>query len=173
MAGRPARLLVPGLVLAVLAAGCGFHLRGAVDLPPAFAAIHLTGPAAAGATGRALAAALAEGGARTVATRGEADAVLEVIAAAARRRVASVDAQGRATEYELRHTLTFRVTDGEGRELLPEQTVVRTGDFLFNPDNVLGAADEEALLRRRLLEESARLAVGRMARALAAVEAAP
>ena len=173
MTGRLPRVLVPGLVLAVLAAGCGFHLRGAAVVPAAFARVHVAGPAATGATARALAAALAGAGARTVAARGEADAVLEVMAAATRRRVASVDSRGRATEYELRHTLTFRVTDGEGRELLPEQTVVRVRDFLFNPDNVLGAADEEALLRRRLLEESARLAVGRMARALAAVEAAP
>jgi LPS-assembly lipoprotein len=66
------------------------------------------------------------------------------------RRSVSVSSQARAAEYELSLGVRFLVTDGDGRELVPEQWLERQRVFRIDRDNIVGSSEEQALLEREM-----------------------
>lgn len=152
---RPVYLVSCLLYLALLSA-CGFHLRGAVTLPLQMERTQLLGVDARSALAEEIAAALEDAGARVVAS----DATAQLIISGEReaRRLLSVGSTGRASEYELSYQFSFELrappTDDAGKVshvvLLPQQTVSLNRDYAFDPANVLGKGEEEALLLREM-----------------------
>lgn len=134
------------VALVATASGCGFHLRGARVLP--FDTIYL-----AGTNNNALAAELARNirvgtNAKVVPERAGAAAVLDILTEARDREILSLNAQGRAREYTLRLRLSFRVSDGKGRDFIPPTEIAVQRDISFNESEVLAKESEEALLYR-------------------------
>lgn len=139
-------------IVALLAtlSGCGFHLRGSVSLPMVMERTLVTGVASYGELAREIEAGLLQGEAQRVADGAQATARLSVVRDEFDRRVLSVDAGGKVSEYELNYQLTFSLHDAEGRLLLGEQTVSLSRDFAFDSASVLGKGEEETLLRSEL-----------------------
>jgi LPS-assembly lipoprotein len=140
------RVWLAALLLAVGLPGCGFKLRGARELP--FHTIYLS----AGA-GNALNAELARNirvgtSTRVVPERGQADAVLDILGEVRDRDILSLNAQGRAREYTLRYRLSFKVSDGKGRDFIPPTEIAVQRDISYNESEVLAKESEEALLYR-------------------------
>ncbi|MFA7592529.1 MAG: LPS assembly lipoprotein LptE [Thiohalobacteraceae bacterium] len=152
--------LLAALVLAVSA--CGFHLRGAVQLPPQLSKVYLQGGDPYDLLVRDWTRALATAGSTVVTEAQDATAILQIIANRGERRVLSVRATGKAQEYELYQILEFRVRDPAGRELLAAQHLELTRDYLFDPTDVLGKANEEETLRRDMRRDLVRLAMLRL-----------
>ena len=73
-----------------------------------------------------------------------------------KKRVLSVDAQGRAAEFELIYTLHFKVTKSDAQVIVPEQKIELTRDFRFDPDNVLAKDAEEAQIRKDMISFAVR-----------------
>ena len=149
-------LLFTGLALSL--PGCGWRLRGSVELPPVMAKTHLQGTAPFSELGVQLKNTLNNAGAQVVSDAGQATASLVILGNELNRRVLALDNSGRASEYELSYVLRFKVLGEQGEEVVAEQTVTATRDYLFNPDAILAERDEEARLRKDML----RLAVQRM-----------
>lgn len=156
------------LLLAALLSACGFHLRGAVALPPELRALAVTGTPENGPLWRVLRDALPRAGGRLTGPAA-ADAVLVITAENLSRRVLSVDSRGRAQEYELRYLLAYRLDSAEGRPLLDARRLTVLRQYRFDPDAVLAKGEEE----RRLQEEMRREAVGRLLRQITTRLAAP
>jgi len=151
-----------GLLLLLLATGslslvaCGFHLRGAVVLPPQMERTQLVGIDARSALAEEIRTALENAGARVV----EVDATAQLVISGEReaRRLLSVGSTGRASEYELTYQFSYELRapaqDKTGEAitvvLLPQQTMSLNRDYSFDPDNVLGKGEEEALLLREM-----------------------
>ena len=154
------RNLVLALAIAT-AGGCGYQLRGAVSLPPALDGVHVAGPAGIGG---ALTQMLESGGADIRPESESANAVLRLSRERFTRRVLSVDPDtGKEREIELTYSVAFRVTSGDGEELMPEQTVSLLRDYAADAGAVLGKSREENVLR----EEMRRDAAGQIARRIA------
>ncbi len=155
------RWFILSLVLAL--ASCGFKLRGAQQLP--FETIFLGfGPNSS--LGAELARNIRAGtNTRIVADRAQAQAVLDVLAEAREREVLSVNAQGRAREFQLRLRLQFRLHDGKGREFIAPTQIAVQRDIAFNEAQVLAKESEEALLYRDMQTD----VVQQLLRRLAAV----
>ncbi len=147
------------IALALLLTACGFHLRGAVALPPDLRALAVTGTPENGPLWRVLRDALPRAGGR-LAGAAEADAVLVITDENLSRRVLSVDSRGRAQEYELKYTLGYRLDTPDGRPRLEPRRITVFRQYRFDPDAVLAKGEEE----RRLQEEMRREAVGRLLR---------
>jgi LPS-assembly lipoprotein len=153
--GRFKALLLAGGVL--MLHGCGFHLRGAYQVPS-----HLT-PAYVEAPETSLLAAelrqaLADAGVQLAPSPAAAEARIRILGEKYNTRVLSVDGQGKVVEFELRYNLKFDVQGGSGRQLVPRQDIVVV-QTQINPDiEVLGKQQEEELLR----EDMRRDMVGRM-----------
>jgi LPS-assembly lipoprotein len=161
--------LVLILMLTGLLAACGFKLRGSAELPGyklPFATIalgldqtsefhaHLKRTIEASSPGT-----------RVVADAKDAEAVLSVIADRSEKLILSLNAAGRAREYQLVRTFSFRVhgqapatTTPQPKysdalatgpiEYIPPSTIALRRDITFSDDLVLSKESEEILLWR-------------------------
>lgn len=140
--------------------GCGFKLRGAQTLPveTLFLALPVNSPLGAEIT-RVVRAST---NARVVTDRKEAQAIFELLGESREREVLSVNAQGRAREYQLRLRTTFRVVDPNGIELIAPTTLTARRDISFNESELLAKESEEALLYRDMQSDLVRQMVTRL-----------
>jgi len=104
-----------------------------------------------------------QAGGTVVDKRDDADAVLDILGERNDRRVAAVNSDGLVSQFELYYELKFRLLDKSGEVIHPESSVGVTRDYAFDPNNVLGKAQEEGLLRDDMRQQ----AVGQMLRRLA------
>lgn len=137
-------VLVAVLILASLA-GCGFHLRGAVEIPPGLNPLYIQ--AAPGSRVRRAIEDQLIGSAVSLAPGpGPAKLILRILGEDRFSRVAAVDSSGKVLAYELHYRVRFDAVGNDGKERMSPQTLdlVRTFD---NPDvEVLGKQLEEELI---------------------------
>jgi LPS-assembly lipoprotein len=137
-----------GRVLLVLAAatlaGCGFHLRGAVELPFPTLYVNVSNVSQ---FGNELKRALRASDVHLTDTAKEAAATLSILSELRERHILSLGGQGRVREYELRYRVAYQVTNAKGVIAPPTEIVLRR-DISFNDAEVLGKEAEEALLYR-------------------------
>ncbi len=68
--------------------------------------------------------------------------------------VYTLNAQGRAREFQLRLKLAFRLTDAKGREMIGPTLIGTQRDVSFNDAQVLAKESEEALLFRDMQSDA-------------------
>jgi LPS-assembly lipoprotein len=136
--------LLAALCAAVLLAACGFHLRGAVQLP--FPSLYVS-VANTSQFGHELKRALRASDVRLTETPKEAAATLSIMSELRERQILSLGGQGRVREYQLRYRLAYQVTNTKG-VITPPTEIVLKRDISFNDSDVLAKESEEALLYR-------------------------
>ena len=143
--GGSLRLLLVLASILVALGGCGFHLRGAVEIPADLTPIYIQ--AAPGSPVRHAIVDQLSGGATQVVTEpGTAGLLLRILSENQFSRVAAVDASGKVLAFELHYLVRYDAVGKDGKELASPQTVelVRTFD---NPDvEVLGKQLEEQMI---------------------------
>ena len=158
--------------LLLLLAGCGFHLRGAVELPEAMARTQIVAPASSALRYEIESLLLAADG-EVVEEAGVASAILTVQRDQVRSRILSVDPQGRAREYALSLSVQYRLQDAEGKELVAQQSSRVERSLRVDPDNVLAQASEREMVEQEMRATAARIIVRRLRSLLQGVEAIP
>lgn len=153
-------------MLLVTLSACGFRLRGAVELPPAMQETRITGVAEYAPLTVQLRRLLSGSGARVLPADAPASATLVISGEELKKRVLSVDSQGRAAEYELTYRFYFEVLDGEQGVLVARQNVELVRDYRFDPDNVLATGAEEAQIREDMYRFAASQAMRRISATL-------
>ena len=147
--------------------GCGFQLRGAVQL--AFDSIYVSASEAS-LLGNELKRSLESlGTVRVVndpAQQSEAQAVLEFVSEAREKTVVGVTATGQVREFQLRVRLKFRLRTPQGKELIPVTELLQQRDISFNESAVLAKEAEEGLMYRDMQSDI----VQQLLRRLAAVK---
>jgi LPS-assembly lipoprotein len=101
--------------------------------------------------------------AQVVTDRNEAQAVFELLSEIREREVLAINAQGRASEYQLRLRVRFRVTDKNAGELLGPTDLIARRDITFNESDLLAKESEESLLYRDMQSDLVRQMVNRLA----------
>jgi len=139
------RLLLAALPLPLLAAGCGFKLRGAADLP--FDTFYTSVPSASEFGGE-LRRAIRRNGGTIVERREEAQARFDLLGESQERDISALSTSGRPREFSLRLRLRWQLRDTADRDLIPatEMLLRRTITVLDNQG--VANQDEEALLYR-------------------------
>lgn len=179
------------LALAGLLAACGFKLRGGADLPGyklPFATIVLSMPQTSefyAQLKRNIEA--SSPGTRVVTEEKEADAILTVVSDTRQKLILSLNAAGRAREFQLVRSFTFKVhanapvappptakysdtpAAAGPTEYIPQSTVTLRREITFSDDLVLSKESEEALLWRDIQNDL----VQQMMRRLAAARLQP
>lgn len=92
----------------------------------------------------------------------DANTILRIISESSAKRVLSVDSQGRAREYELQYKVSFEVTSKDQGFSLPPQQLELQREYLFDPEDVLGKASEEADLIKGMQQDMVRLILLRL-----------
>lgn len=143
-------------VLAFWLGGCGFHLRGEVKVPDSLKETRIVGIAEYSPLSLELKKVLTSAGSRVLPASAQASSTITISNELYKRRVLSVDAQGRVAEYELIYSYTFRVDGAGDTNLVPSQQIELNRDYRFDPNNVLAKDAEEAQIRKEMISFSVR-----------------
>lgn len=154
------RRLVCALATAPLAA-CGFKLRGSQTLP--VETIYLSLPVNSPLGAEMARLLRASTNAKVVSDRKDAEAIFELLGENREREVVAINAQGRATEYQLRLRVRFRVLDKNATELIAPTDLLARRDITFNESDLLAKESEESLLYRDMQSDLVRQMVSRLA----------
>jgi len=161
---RKFRLPIGFLVILLLTMlqGCGFHLRGAADLPSSINPLFLQGVGEHDPLRRDLRQVLDSADIQITTDPSKANAILKVVKQKQDRRVLSVDSRGKVVEYEIHHGLEFELVDVRGALLMESQSVGAQRAYENSETEILGKKQEETQLRRDLRLDLIRRIVNRM-----------
>lgn len=139
------------LVLLVLAlSACGFHLRDALMLPSDLGPVRVVSPDPYSPLAQSLSEALSRAGA-VAAAQGATDvATLQIVSERWGNTPLSQDQFGRAQEYTLRYAVIFRLRRASGTDLVPQQAIELSRDYISVPTNASGTEGEREILAREL-----------------------
>jgi LPS-assembly lipoprotein len=154
------RRLLFALAVAPLA-GCGFRLRGTQTLPIETIYLALPVNSVIGADMSRLLRSSTN--VKVVTDRKTAQAIFELLGENREREVLAINAQGRATEYQLRLRVRFRVLDKDSLELIEATDLTARRDITFNESDLLAKESEEGLLYRDMQNDLVRQMVNRLA----------
>ncbi len=143
----------PLFAAAALLAGCGFQLRGELDLPESVRTVQVMAPLAL----RNDILALLESGSIDASTSSaDADINITVTSENFTRRVLSVDATtGKEREFQLAYSVVFGVTQRDGKRVIESDTVSLLRNYDFDTQAVIGTSREEDLLRDEMRRDAA------------------
>lgn len=155
------RLTAAFLVTLVLLAGCGFHLRGAVNIP--FETLFVNVPEHSEFGAQLKRSIAVQKSTTLVDQRNQAFAIFSPTSEARDKSILSLNSAGRVREYQLRYRYSFRVHDQEGHNLIEPATVLLTRDMSFDDAAVLAKGEEEALLWRDMEKDLVQQILRRLA----------
>ena len=142
------RLASVSLLLALLAA-CGFKLREQVSLPPELTTMRVQVADVYSPLQRNLEQAVARSGARAPIGK-ERSAVLQISKNRMSRWPLTVGSAGRVQEYSMRYEVTMRLTDADGKVVVPRQSLLLERSYQFETTRAQGTPGEEDVVREEL-----------------------
>jgi LPS-assembly lipoprotein len=141
---------------ALLIAGCGFHLRGAPDIPPEMARTYIATDDPYSLFYRKLRERLEASGVNVVDSAANATAELAILSDDTGQRVLSVSARNVPREYEVYYTIYYSLVSGAAI-LIEPQLKTLTRDYTYDETRVLGKEKEEQLLREAIADDLVRV----------------
>ncbi|WDS38085.1 LPS assembly lipoprotein LptE [Pseudoxanthomonas sp.] len=149
------RLLAVTL-LAVSLSACGFHLRSKIALPADLGPVRVVSKTRYSPLAEDLAVGLKAAGATPAAEDATTDvATLDIKSERWGDRAIALDQNGRALEYSLRYATVFEFRRADGSELVPQQVVELSRDYVSQSTNLTGTTSEREILADELRREMA------------------
>jgi len=156
------------ITLTLLATACGWHLRGALILPPDLQSMYISARDNYSGIAAELKRTLEANDIEVAQSSSQAQMTMHIIEERNDRRTASVSSGGLASEYELSMDVTYKITDSNNNILVPEKTATVIRSYSFDPNSVTSAAQEEQILRQEMRSD----VIQQMARALRFIQPA-
>ena len=154
------------LLVALVAGGCGFHLRGEAPLldPDGIPSpLHVSGLSLDSALRNAVVAQLRQAGVTVASGSADAAATLRLSDPASGSRLLSVDGRNKAVEYELAESVSMGLVSNRGETLLEPRRISVTR-IQYRPDDaILAGANEAGLLRGDMRRDLANRILTRLA----------
>jgi len=150
-----------GLGLILLCTACGFQLMEDMELPPEMTHTRLVITDEYSLLARRVRVLLEQSGA-TFASSEDATAFLEIPTNNVVTEVLTVGDNARVREFRISHTVKFRVTDADGQDIIPLQTIRQARELSFDEQKILATSREQEYLKQDLAETLARMLVTRL-----------
>lgn len=146
---RQSRLGIGWLVIAVVTtaiAGCGFHLRGNIEVPEALRTVYLSSENPGSGLTKRVRQSMRASGISLTANSAAAPYTLYLLDERMEKRSISVDSIAAAAEFQLRQLVSYEVRDINNRLLIGPLEVISERNFQNDINNVVGKRDEERLI---------------------------
>jgi len=144
---------VPSLTLALLA-GCGFRLRGTLDIPETLSPLYIQAGGGSQVK-RAIEDQLSGSALALAATPAEAKLIVRILSEGRSSRVVATDFSGKVLAYDLRFLVSYDAVSADGTTRAPQQTLDLSRTF-DNPDvEVLGKQLEEEQIYQDFASDAA------------------
>ncbi|WP_237055028.1 LPS-assembly lipoprotein LptE [Microbulbifer sediminum] len=140
-------------LMAITVTACGWHLRGAPKNFPPGSQLYITAEDTQSDIAKRLTRLLQSGGLPMAESPELADYTLIIHEEIERKRTVSVDAKGRASEYELITSAIYSVRDSNGRVLLNNAAADVYRTLEWDDNEVVSKGEEERLLRDEMRRE--------------------
>ena len=139
-----------------LLTACGFHLRGAVQLPRGMEVTYLQDQQPSSSIASPLRQMLTRNGARVTTNLDEATATLRILSETFDRRVLSVGRTATEKDYELVYIVSFSALAKNNTWSADAQEVRLTREMKFDESQVLAKTAEQEQLRNVMVQDAAR-----------------
>ena len=150
------------VLLTLVISGCGFQLRGAIDISTEVSPLYLQQNSVF-ELAREIKTLLATNNIEVVSDPAQSNSQLVLLNESKQRRVISVDGNGRAREYSLTYSVNFTMTVQKAGEqagdvgIAPKQeTVSLTRSLIFEPEAVLAVTNEVEIFYKEMRGNAAR-----------------
>lgn len=152
---RPLITLLMTLLTAALMTGCGFALRGNVDLPAGVEPIYIAGVSSGDKLAVELRNLLTASGIELTEEAEQAQYQLAILEQRKARRSASLGEGARVAEYQLIEIVSYQLLDEKGALVLGPNKITERKIMPNDPNKVVSTAAEETILRREMLQNIA------------------
>lgn len=156
-------MMVVLMMMAIMLTGCGFQLRGQIDLPEPMRQMALATPDATSDFVRELTAQLRANGVQLTdgATAGASRLVIE--RERVYREALTISQDARVREYVLYLEVRFGFFDSDGEPIVENEVVRLSREYRFDEQAILGSSREEEVLTQDLSRELAAQLIRRLA----------
>jgi LPS-assembly lipoprotein len=137
-------------VCALALAGCGFHPRAELALPPDLGPVKVVTSDPYSPLGDSLSRALTRAGAQPATATDVKVATLRVVSATWSEGPLSVDAFAHVREYIITYTVKFSFTDADNADINPLQEIKLQRDFTYDDSHALGSSEEQSTIREEM-----------------------
>ncbi len=126
---------------------CGFHLRGLSSIPFESVYIQASDPLVVLDIKRRI-----QASSKTIVldSPNDSQAILHILNARKRKVILSVSGSGRVREFQLRYSISFKVTDKNGREVVPIGNIEVKRVLPFSDSAFLASQKEEEMLVKEM-----------------------
>ena len=138
------------IMLSLLLAACGFHLRGQNDFALPFQKLYVRSDNLNGAFISELKNALKIYNVQLTDTSEQAQLTLHIVSESSDKQILSLSAAGRVLEYRLQYRISLRAYDQKQQEWLVPQEVTLRRDYSYDDTQVLAKQQEEAMLYQNM-----------------------
>ncbi len=149
------------LSFSILLNACGFQLRENAELPAEMQNTQLLVADENSQLARRVRVQLEQAGV-TFVDQQNATAILEIPKNEVLTEVLSIGDNARVREYRVTHTVQFRLTDPQGKELVPLQTMRQSREISFDEQQILAVSREQEFVREDLANTLSRLLISRL-----------
>jgi LPS-assembly lipoprotein len=130
---------------------CGFHLRGLSSIPFESVYIQASDPLVVLDIKRRI-----QASSKTIVldSPNDSQATLHILNARKRKIILSVSGSGRVREFQLRYSISFKVTDKRGREVVPIGNIEIKRVLPFSDSAFLASQMEEKMLIKEMKKDA-------------------
>ncbi|MDR6840162.1 LPS assembly lipoprotein LptE [Pseudoxanthomonas sacheonensis] len=151
----PVLRLLTAFVLVLGLSACGFHLRNKIALPADLGPVRVTSTTQYSPLAEAVAVGLRHAGAVPADADAKDVASLQILSERWGNLPIAIDDRGRAQEFSLRYAAVFVFRRADGTDLVPQQVVELSRDYVSPPENATGTETEREILANELRREMA------------------
>ena len=117
----------------MVVSGCGFHLRGKIDVPPSLLRLHVKGNDIELVNDTEKSLKFSD---IVIIDEGEDGALLDLSNASYIKEVNGTDSSGIASNYKMTYTVNYVVYDDK-QDVLQQQSVRQSRTLAYDPNNIL------------------------------------
>jgi LPS-assembly lipoprotein len=147
-------------------AGCGFHPRSAIVLPPSLGPVKVVTNDPYSPLYDSLSRALTPAGAKLAAKTDTRVATLRIVSEVLAANPLSVDAFDQIHEFYMTYTVQFSFTAADNTDISPLQQVQLRRDYIYSVNHALGAAQEQNTIRDEMQRDMTATIIRRIGIAL-------
>ena len=158
-------LKITVLILILLMNGCGFHLRGMIDIPPWLNNVSIVVQQQAHQDLVSLLKNQLQSYNIPVNDDPNLAAYWLVIESdTIQQQISGISSSTTPRQYQLIYTVSFKLQRAKAEDLIPLSNVIVIRQVTINGDRILGSNEEEALLKDEMKREAAIQIINRMSR---------
>lgn len=146
-------------VMALLLSACGYHLRGAFELPASMKNIYVEGGSPQ--LREQFKQAIRSSSAQLASSRTGAGIVIKIFDEDFNRRVLSLSSRGKTNEFELYYRLDYELANAGDALLMARQPVEIRREYYNDQQFMIAKDNEETVIRKEMYQQAVHTIVNR------------